>query len=487
MTTLFLSYSRQDALWANAFASSLEAKGIVLWRDVDHLDPGQVLTTEISRAIDRSEGCCVLLSHKSLDSWWVQVELSAAFTRRARDPSFRLFPILLEDNCLPTILSGLLYIDGRTGSPESFAELIAMKLRPLESSCNITLDDWEPILSAIEADQFVEDPASHQYGGWSRSYSQNHLPLAFPDRVPDSVSQVDSITVTHWMIRGLISLKRLLLQNRAHSDYLDRIERRLALASRYLMKHFDGQGAGLMHMTTTGEAIGPDVRHSATFAKALLQLSHQRLEPIKQAINFSLQDLSMGDHRAPTLAERLHLIGLLRSRPDLRMSWMIDSRLDQISSTLEESLCGMALPCESEGGDARLFGRDEQWHMSGYYSWWVLDACGDILIGSSSATTQKTLSSVLTGLDGLYVDLESGTSGYPLTIHGSPDVGASAQIGEVLLRLWPAAHMRTIHRLSSYIAGEVFGKKLSDYKHAELLWAIPQFFERVESLRDETG
>ncbi len=487
MTTLFLSYSHEDGVWADAFASTLAAKGILLWRDIDHLDPGQVLTTEISRAIDRSQGYCVLLSHKSLDSWWVQAELSAAFARRGLDPSFRLFPILLEDNCVPRILSGLLYIDGRVGTPESIADRIAGKLQPLESSCGIELGDWEPILSAIEADQFVEEPASHRYGGWSKSYSQNYLPLSFPDHVPDSVSQVDSVSVTHWMIRGLCSLKRLFLRSSAYPDYLDRIDRRLTLARGYLLRHFDGKGAGLIQMTSTGETIRVDVRHSATFAKALLQLSHQRPAPIKQAINFCLQDLSVGDHRVPTHAERLHLIGLVRSRPDLRTSWMTNSRLDQIQSTLEENLCEMALAYESERGEARLFGHEKQWHMSGYYSWWVLDACGDMLIASSSDQTQKTLSSVHTGLRGLHVDLESHISGYPLTIHGSPDLGASAHIGEVLLRLWPADHRDTVERLSSYVAEQAFGKMVSDYKHAELLWSIPHFFERVETLRDEVG
>lgn len=485
MTTIFLSYSHQDAAWAKEFTVSLTKKEIVVWQDINQLEPGQVLTTEVSQAIEKSDGYCILLSRNSTASWWVQAELSAAFTRRATDPSFRLFPILLEDDCLPRILSGLLYIDGRSESPSTLANNIATKLQASELFNGTKDFDWKPILTLIEEDQFIEEPSSYRYGGWSKSYAKNYLPLAFPGHIPDSVSQIDSITVTHWVIRGLCSMKRLILRSHNNYEYLNRIEKRLTLARHYLLKHFDGIGAGLIHMSAMGESIHTDVRHSATFTKALIQLSHERLQPIKKAINFSLHDLSMGDCRAPTYAERLHLVSILRARPDLRTSWMSDSCLNQIQSILEKALCDMAHDYECKNGNAMLFGHQEQWHMSGYYTWWVLDACGDILLESSNTRTQTILSKILVGLNGLKYDINTSTCSFPLTLHGSPDLGATAHIGEILLRLWPISHMDLVDRLMSYIVEKTWSKDFLNYNHTELIWAIPQFIERVETIKCE--
>lgn len=487
MSKVFLSYCHKDAAWAEALSTALARKGLSLWRDTECIEQGQAITTEVSRAIDDSAGFCVLLSKQSGGSWWVQAELSAAFARRAVDPSYKLFPIRLDEESVPRILSGLLYIDGRSASPEEIAEQILAVFHPAGSFVTKTGVDWETILSAIEDDQFTDQPGSHHYGGWSKSYSQNYLPLAFPSRVPDSVSLDDSITVTHWMIRGLCCLKRLLVRWRLHPEYIHRIDTRLNLARNYLFKHFNGEGAGLIHMTATGEEIVAHVRHSAVFAKALLQLSHERPEPIRRAMSFSLFDLSQGDGRVPTFGERLHLVGVLRSRPDLWSPWMSSARLDELQCTLEEGLVSLAHTYESEQTSLELFGHEEQWHVAGYYSWWVLDACGDILRRSTNQRTLDTLSRVHSGLASLRLDLNGESSAFPLSLHGGPDLGASAHIGEVLLRLWPAAHIEDIDRLASYVTSQASPESLKHYRHIELLWAIPHFLERLECVRQEAA
>lgn len=482
---LFLSYSHADIVWAREFSEYLSGQDISVWRDTERMEFGQILTREVTTAIEDSDGYCILITKQSMDSWWVNAELSAAFSRRASNPSYHLIPILLEDDCLPNLLTGLLYLDGRSRGPESVAKDVAATLLGHGQS-NGDLDLWEQVLRGIEKDQFTEEPSSMKYGGWSKSYSISYLPIAFPERLLDSVSSDDSVTVTHWVMRGLLSLRRMLRKSNVKSSLLPRVDKCLTLGRQYLLRHFDGQGAGLFRATTTGISISRDVRHSATFAKALLQLSHERLEPIQKAIAYSLEDLSEGDGRPPTLAERLHLVGLLWSRPYLRANWMSDSFLMETQAKLEDSLMSVAFPCEVKGARAKLFGEEDRWWMAGYYTWWVLDACGEMLLTSSRRVCQDTIPDILKGLHGLAFTSGEQVS-FPLTIDGTPDLGTTAHIGEILLRLWPAEHMQWLSGLEKYLTESISSNGLDSYTHTEFLWAIPHFYERLGALKEEIG
>lgn len=168
--------------------------------------------------------------------------------------------------------------------------------------------EWNALVLAIERDQFRDEPKSHRFGGWSKAFALYYLPLAFPDQVPDTVSSDDSISVTHWVVRGLCSLRRILSQAPDQNKTLARIETLLSLARTYLVKHFDGRGAGVIRRTAEGETLELSVRHSATFVKAMLQLGYAPIEDIRNSIEFSLLHFDLNDHRLSSYAEIYHLI-----------------------------------------------------------------------------------------------------------------------------------------------------------------------------------
>ena len=109
----------------------------------------------------------------------------------------------------------------------------------------------------------------------------------------------------------------MILRENRQNPILKRLERLLSLARLYLMKHFDGRGAGLFRSSAEGEVIKLDVRHSAAFVKAMWQLDYAQLEAIRQATKFSLHHFDLIDQLLSSYAEVYHLIGLGETHPDL--------------------------------------------------------------------------------------------------------------------------------------------------------------------------
>jgi hypothetical protein len=234
---IFMSYSHEDSKLAGELSQELTKKGIGVWRDLEQTSPGDLITSKISDGLSGCMSYCVLISRHSMSSKWVELELSAAVSRWAKDPSFKVIPVLLEHDSLPPVLKGMLFIPAINESAPQIAEKILSSIFTKNLKSEISSIDWEPLLSAIEKDQF-NIPGSHCNGGWSRSYALNFLPLAFPNQVPNSVSSADSISVTQCVIRGLNSFRRILSRTKGNDKLSERIESLFSRARDYLMRHF---------------------------------------------------------------------------------------------------------------------------------------------------------------------------------------------------------------------------------------------------------
>jgi TIR domain len=483
---IFLSYSHKDNSLAEEIINELNKAGLTVWRDVEEIFVGELIPIMVSTALSQCHAICILLTSNSLSSEWVKAELSAAFMRWTRDPSFKIFPVIIDRDSVPAILSGMHCIDAQSQQPHDIAERIYRGLSERSYSLPLHTIDWETLLLAIERDQFTEDPSSHRYGGWSKSFSVSFLSLAFPDQVPDTVARVDSISCTQWVIRGLSSLRRILSNSGEAAHLLDRIERLLVLARNYLMRHYDGRGAGLIRRTAEGERIFTDVRHTASFVKAMLQLRFEPIEQVKRAIEFPLLNFGLNDGRLSSYAEVYHLIGLLSVYPELQSPSITRQLIQDLKNLIENRITEMSHDFKIDGDTARLLGHQSQWHMSPYYSWWVLDASGDLLLQSDNLKTKRVVAEVLKGLEKLRVVNKDDSIGFPLSLEGSPDLGATAQIAEVLLRLSPKEYFEIADKVVDFITHRISREFLDRYSHHELLWAVPYFWERysnIQSLR----
>lgn len=89
MTSVFLSYAREDLARARQLAGALEVAGYDLWWD-RHVQAGESFGAQIEEQLDRADAVVVLWSKSAVRSSWVQDEASVG-----RDTA-RLVPLLLD-------------------------------------------------------------------------------------------------------------------------------------------------------------------------------------------------------------------------------------------------------------------------------------------------------------------------------------------------------------------------------------------------------
>lgn len=479
--TVFLSYSGKDSAIADEIEHCLSKKGIGVWKYAEQILAGDLIPIRVSKALTDSAVFCVIISEHSAASRWVNAEISAAFNRWTREPHFKIVPVVIAREHLPSILSGFDYLHCESENWNEISEKIADLLFTVAHPRTDHSIDWSALLDGIENDQFHEDPSSHKFGGWSKSYSMNYLPLAFPDQVPGTVSPMDSITCTHWVVRGLCCMKRIITSDTQDITLLDRIEKLLTSARNYLLRHFDGKGAGVIRQTAEGQRIYIDVRHSATFAKAMLEFRSEPVNAIKKAIEFALLNYHLSDDRLSSHAEIYHLLGLVQSSPQLRSKKIDQHSINKCQSYIEDKILRLAQTIKIDNKSVKLIGESRQWHMSPYYSWWLLDAAGEFLIKSDNKKISRLTFDILKGLNSLVIKNPDDTIGLPVSLEGSPDIGASAQIGEILLRFSPQKYSHTINSIAEFLQNRMTAEYLNQYKHNEFLWAIPHFFERYKN------
>jgi hypothetical protein len=116
MGHIFISYSHQDADYAQKLAKRLQEKGFDVWIDA-RLDYGSQWPREIQKQLDSCAGFILIMSPRAFASEWVQSELSRA--KRKQKP---IFPLLLEGDEPWLTVESTQFSDVRGGKfpPENF-------------------------------------------------------------------------------------------------------------------------------------------------------------------------------------------------------------------------------------------------------------------------------------------------------------------------------------------------------------------------------
>ena len=92
---VFLSHNSRDKAIVERIAERLKRAGIEPWLDVWYLAGGGKWQEELAAALDASSSCAFFLGPNDVGAW-AHEELSVARDRSAKDPSFRLIPVLLD-------------------------------------------------------------------------------------------------------------------------------------------------------------------------------------------------------------------------------------------------------------------------------------------------------------------------------------------------------------------------------------------------------
>ncbi len=122
---VFLSYAMGDRLVARRLAEGLRAAGLRVWFDEWELAVGDSIVPRIEQAVATSDLLLVLLSPRSVESKWVQMELSSFLARELKDRAITLIPALIEDCEIPPVLADRQYLDLRKDFDKGLERLIS--------------------------------------------------------------------------------------------------------------------------------------------------------------------------------------------------------------------------------------------------------------------------------------------------------------------------------------------------------------------------
>lgn len=135
---VFISYSSTDKVLARRLADSLSLYAVPVFLDERQILIGDSIPARIYEALERATHVMYLVSSSSIQSRWVQEELSVAKTRQMQARGCRILPILIEDVSIPASLTHIKYADFRNWSlKEVYTEgvlniLAALGIEPLQ-------------------------------------------------------------------------------------------------------------------------------------------------------------------------------------------------------------------------------------------------------------------------------------------------------------------------------------------------------------------
>lgn len=121
---VFISYSHEDAEFAEKLAFQLIKARAQVWIDRWELNVGDSLLRKIEEAVAGASALVVVLSKASVSSEWCRKELTAGLVRELDEKRVVVLPVLLEDCEIPLFLRDKKYADFRTDFDRGLADLL---------------------------------------------------------------------------------------------------------------------------------------------------------------------------------------------------------------------------------------------------------------------------------------------------------------------------------------------------------------------------
>ena len=108
---LFISYAFDDKPIAHRIVERLRAQGTDVWFDQFELQPGDSIAEAVRDAVRSSDYILVLLSPRSVESKWVQYELSTTYMLDLEARGIGILPVIVEHCPIPPLLAQRQWID----------------------------------------------------------------------------------------------------------------------------------------------------------------------------------------------------------------------------------------------------------------------------------------------------------------------------------------------------------------------------------------
>jgi energy-coupling factor transporter ATP-binding protein EcfA2 len=121
---VFLSHNSVDKASVEEIARKLKDAGLRPWLDKWYLTPGETFQPSLADGLRNSATCAIFIGPKGLGNW-AREELLVAQDRAAKEPGYRLIPVLLpgvsdpfDYSRLPPFLTQRTWVDFRQGRDE---------------------------------------------------------------------------------------------------------------------------------------------------------------------------------------------------------------------------------------------------------------------------------------------------------------------------------------------------------------------------------
>lgn len=129
MSSVFLSHNSKDKPWVRKLAERLTSDGVIVWLDEAEINIDDSLIEKISSGIHEMNFVAAIISSNSIDSSWVQKEISIAMSKEIAGRVVTVLPLLIEQCTLPASLLDKLYADFT--DPKNFEAEYAKLLRAI--------------------------------------------------------------------------------------------------------------------------------------------------------------------------------------------------------------------------------------------------------------------------------------------------------------------------------------------------------------------
>lgn len=111
MASIFISYSTKDKAIVERIYQDLSKADVEVWLDEREIKVGDDIRQKIEQGIKNFDFFGIVLSKSSVQSAWVQNELSAAYVKEMESKKVTILPIKIEECDVPALISGKKYAD----------------------------------------------------------------------------------------------------------------------------------------------------------------------------------------------------------------------------------------------------------------------------------------------------------------------------------------------------------------------------------------